>query len=167
MREITDHQIKLFKICDAVRWNQVQYLHRYHYHLIRRACGTGDALAWTELRLASDFATAWGNNPPPPPDDPYQRSPWMELYQIEPWRADAIQLDAVDEEELKEILRLNGENRALEQQRRAETLAASAPHGSELPQTPASAGSDGCEESEPGQGLSTAAQAAAHKPRRV
>lgn len=104
MREITDHQIKLLKICDAVRWNQVEYLHRYHYHLIRRAVGQQDPIIHFELTMAADFASSWNNDPPPAPEDPYHRSPWLELYQVEPWRADAIELEPVDEAELRMIL---------------------------------------------------------------
>lgn len=108
MREISDHQIKLLKICDAVRWNQVEYLHLYHYHLLRRAVGQKDPIVHFELTMATEFAQAWNNDPPPAPDEPSRRSPWMELYGVEPWRADAIELEAVDEAELRMILAQGG-----------------------------------------------------------
>lgn len=108
MRELSDHQIKLLKICDAVRWNQVQYLHLYHYHLIRRAVGQLDPIVHFELTMATDFALAWNNDPPPPPEEPFHRSPWLELYGVEPWRADAIELEAVDMDELAKTLAVGG-----------------------------------------------------------
>lgn len=81
--EITDHQIRLLKIIDCVRWGEEEKLDLYQYHLIRRAIGEQDLVVTFELEQAARFRQA---NPDirSGPEEPALRSPWIETWLKDP-----------------------------------------------------------------------------------
>lgn len=94
--ELTDHQLKLLKIIDCIRWNEPEFLGPYNHLLIQRAYGQGDPAVCFELQQAVEWIQAWDRNPPPSPEPGPQRSPWMETWDIEWWRIEAIEIEEPD-----------------------------------------------------------------------
>ena len=94
--ELTDHQLKLLKICDAIRWGEEAALTPYNYHLCLRALGLGDPIITFEYRLACQHAIAYDHQPPDSPPIGPERSPWLRTYDVEWWRLDAIELAPAD-----------------------------------------------------------------------
>ena len=91
MESLTDHQIRLLKVCDHVRWGEDSELDGFKYHLVRRAVGQKDPIVEYELKLAITHLEAKGGayhaiehpeefeSPPVGPE----RSPWMETYEVD------------------------------------------------------------------------------------
>lgn len=81
--QITDHQIRLLKIVDCVRWGEEEKLDLYQYHLLRRAIGEQDPVVTFELEQAASFRVA---NPEirSGPEEPYERSPWIKTWLNDP-----------------------------------------------------------------------------------
>lgn len=94
--ELTDHQIKVLLICDAVRWGDLSMLTPYNYQLLVRAVAMGDPIINFEFNAAANHAIAWDNDPPPSPEAGPERSPWLETYDVEWWRLDAIDMAEPD-----------------------------------------------------------------------
>lgn len=90
--ELTDHQLKLLRICDAIRWNEEASLTPYNYQLLRRALGQGDPIVSFEHRMACQHALAWEMEPPESPPVGPDRSPWLDTYEVEWWRLEALEL---------------------------------------------------------------------------
>lgn len=94
--ELTDHQIKILKIVDHVRWGEEDDLDLYKYHLVRRAVGQKDVVIEFELQQAVDHAQAFqGQGFPTPPPGP-ERSPWIETWNVDLDRYRSISDHAVD-----------------------------------------------------------------------
>ena len=94
--ELTDYQIKICKIIDAMRWNDRDHLHPYNLILLRKAHGNHCPVTHFEAEQAVEFLNAWGMDPPPRPADPYLASPWMKTWGVDKARADQIILEPVD-----------------------------------------------------------------------
>ena len=99
MEVLTDHQLRLLKICDHVRWGENYLLDSFKYHMVRRACGQKDQIVEFELQLAVAHLAALGgsqyviDNPDAivsPEVGTPERSPWMETYRVTKERYDAI-----------------------------------------------------------------------------
>ena len=97
--EITDHQLRLLKVCDHVRWGEEYMLDGFKYHMLRRACGQKDPIVEFELKLAINHLKALGgsqfaiDNPDAivsPDHGTPERSPWIETYRVTKERYDAI-----------------------------------------------------------------------------
>lgn len=80
---ITDHQIRLLKIVDEVRWGEEEKLDEYKYHLLRRALGERDTVIIFEMEQAVAFRRA-NREIRQGPDDGPQRSPWIETWIKDP-----------------------------------------------------------------------------------
>jgi len=91
--DLTDHQLKLLKIIDCVRWGEEEGLGAYNLELLTRAYGNGDKLITFEWEQAAEWARAWDLKPPPSPEPGPLRSPWMETWDVPFWRVEAIELD--------------------------------------------------------------------------
>lgn len=102
--ELTDHQIKILKIVDAVRWNDVEHLNAYNYHLLRRAVGLKDVVITFEMEQACAFVRAHNMNPPPSPPPGPERSPWMETWDVPFWQVEAVELEPVDMDFLRSLV---------------------------------------------------------------
>ena len=82
---LTDHQIRLLKIVDEVRWGEEEKLDVYKYHLLRRALGERDNVIVFEMEQAVAFRQANRDIKEGPPPGP-ERSPW-----INTWIKDAVE----------------------------------------------------------------------------
>lgn len=99
MEQLTDHQIRLLKVVDHVRWGEHYRLDGFKYHMIRRAVGQKDPLIDFEFRLAveelnrkggADHATNHPEDPAwqSPDEGTRERSPWMTTFGITKQRYD-------------------------------------------------------------------------------
>lgn len=81
-KELTDHQVKLLKIVDHVRWDEDEELDLYKYHLVRRAIGLEDHVIEFELKQAADHQQAFSGQGHPTPPPGARRSPWIETWNV-------------------------------------------------------------------------------------
>ena len=88
---ITDHQIRLLKVIDHVRWGEEEHLDAFKYHLLRRAIGQKDEVLEFELEQAVNAYTAYATElglkigdrlVTSPPLGSSERSPWMGSWDI-------------------------------------------------------------------------------------
>lgn len=86
MAELTDHQIRLLQIVDKVRWGEEEMLDGFQWHMVRRAIGIGDHVVEYELEQAVNFYQHHNRKPPASPPPGARRSPWLETWDVEPWR---------------------------------------------------------------------------------
>lgn len=98
MSQLTDHQIRLLKVIDHLRWGEDDQLDGFKFHLCRRAIGQKDPVIEFEYRLAVDHLNALGGSHRAiahpeefisPPAGSIGRSPWMESYDIDEDRYNA------------------------------------------------------------------------------
>ncbi|MGA0021028.1 hypothetical protein [Vulcanococcus sp.] len=92
--ELTDHQIRLLKIVDSVRWGEADRLGEYEYVLIRRALGERDTVITFELEqavAAMQARRAAGQLEPSeaPPEGSPERSPWLDTWMRNPLTGEA------------------------------------------------------------------------------
>ena len=90
-RSLTDHQIRLLKVIDHVRWGEDENLDAFKYHMLRRAVGQKDEVLEFELDLAVQAYTAYATEQglkigdrlvgAPPIGSP-ERSPWMSSWDV-------------------------------------------------------------------------------------
>ena len=81
---LTDHQIRLLKIVDEVRWGEEEKLDIYKYHLLRRALGERDTVIVFEMEQAVAFRQTHPQIKEGP-TNALARSPW-----IRTWIHDAV-----------------------------------------------------------------------------
>ncbi len=88
---LTDHQIRLLKVIDHVRWGEEEHLDAFKYHLLRRAIGQKDEVLEFELEQAVNAYTAYATARglklgdrlvDAPPAGSSERSPWMGSWEI-------------------------------------------------------------------------------------
>ncbi|QNJ25946.1 hypothetical protein SynSYN20_01619 [Synechococcus sp. SYN20] len=81
-KPLTDHQVKLLKIIDHVRWDENDELDAFGYHQVRRAIGQGDFVIEFELKQAVDHQESFSGQgfPTPPPGE--ARSPWIDTWNV-------------------------------------------------------------------------------------
>lgn len=102
--ELTDHQLRLLRIVDSVRWGETPRLNEYNYHLLLRALGQRDPVISFEMTQAVSFLKSHDLKPPPSPPPGPLRSPWIDTWDVPFWRIEAVELDAVREEEVWEAV---------------------------------------------------------------
>lgn len=112
MTELTDFQVRLLQIIDEVRWGEEEKLDGFKYHLVVRALGLGDHVIAFEIDQAVAHYQHHNRNPPPSPPPGALRSPWIETWDVEPWRLAevyAIDLPDMDQFEIPEPQRYDPE----------------------------------------------------------
>lgn len=93
--ELTDHQIRLLRIVDAVRWAEQDSLGPYEYTLLRRALGENDTVVTFELEqavaaLQARRAAGVLESTTAPPQGSPGRSPWMDTWMRCPLTGDPL-----------------------------------------------------------------------------
>ena len=95
---LTDHQIRLLKVIDHVRWGEEEHLDAFKYHLLRRAIGQKDEVLEFELEQAVNAYTAYATERglkigdrlvDAPAEGTSERSPWMGSWDVTPEQYDA------------------------------------------------------------------------------
>ena len=98
MDQLTDHQIRLLKVIDHLRWGEDDQLDGFKFHLCRRAIGQRDPIIEFEYKLAVEHLNELGgpdraiSHPEEfisPPFGTAARSPWMDSYGIDLSRYEA------------------------------------------------------------------------------
>lgn len=92
--ELTEHQIRLLKIVDCVRWNEADKLGDYEYVLIRRALGEHDAVITFEMEQAvaavrARRAAGLLDSTTAPAEGTPERSPWLDTWMRNPLTGEA------------------------------------------------------------------------------
>ena len=79
---LTDHEVKLLKCVDYVRWAENDKTNGYDYLMIQRAIQVSNHVIKFELKQAVNHMLAWNYKPPASPPPGPERSPWMDTWDV-------------------------------------------------------------------------------------